>query len=297
MNGLNTTLIIVISFPVGVQGRMENDWYLAVAYIPPENSNYHTLYDIDLFSKLEEDLCLYKTKGNIALLGDLNSRIGRKCDFIENNSKIDLEFEYTYGEIKSRNSMDRTSNRLGDKLLDLCKAVNIQCHNGRSGLDKDGRLTCMTHAGESVVDYLLTSYGNFTDIKDFNVHSFNEFSNHSPVTFSLIINNYMEQNDGRKYYSYKWKQWNYFQLSLVHECSHFLRYVDQQNNQYNFKVTKHTKNGSMTCVLKNALSIYKHYGTSTVLKMKRIGEYFGIKNGITSFIVPNVKDNIIDSCA
>ena len=87
--------------------------------------------------------------------------------------------------------MDRTSNRFGDKLLDLCKAVNIQCHNGRSELDKDGRLTCMTHAGESVVDYLLISYGNFTDIKDFNVHSFNEFSNHA-VTFSLIINNYME---------------------------------------------------------------------------------------------------------
>ena len=84
--------------------HLVNDWYLAVAYIPPENSNYmyHTLYDIDIFSKLEEDLCLYKTKGNIALLGDLNSRIGRKCDFIENNSEIDLEFEDTYGEIKSR---------------------------------------------------------------------------------------------------------------------------------------------------------------------------------------------------
>ena len=54
---------------------------------------------------------------------------------------------------------------------------------------------------------------------------------------------------------------------------------------------------SMTCVLKSAISIYKPYGTSTALKMKRIGEYFGIKNGITSFIVPNVKDNIIDSCA
>ena len=62
---------------------------------------YHTLYDIDIFSKLEADLCFYKTKGNIALLGDLNSRIGRKHDFIYNDLEIDLEFESqgagTYG--------------------------------------------------------------------------------------------------------------------------------------------------------------------------------------------------------
>ena len=86
--------------------QLENDWYLAVAYIPPENSNYHTIYDVDIFNKLEEELCFYKSKGHkIALLGDLNSRIGRKCDFIENNSEINLEFEYTYGEMKTRNSI------------------------------------------------------------------------------------------------------------------------------------------------------------------------------------------------
>ena len=94
--------------------HLENDWYLAVAYIAPESSDYHILYDVDIFSKLEEDLCFYKTKGNIALLGDLNSRIERKCDDIDNNSEINLEFEYSFGEIRTRNSMDRTSNRFGD---------------------------------------------------------------------------------------------------------------------------------------------------------------------------------------
>ena len=53
--------------------HLENDWYLAVAYILPENSNYHILYDVDIFSKLEEDLCFYKTKGNNVLLGDLKA--------------------------------------------------------------------------------------------------------------------------------------------------------------------------------------------------------------------------------
>ena len=112
--------------------NIECDWYLAIAYIPPENSNYHFIYDVDIFKRIEEDLSLYKTKGNIALLGDLNSRIGRKCDYIENNAEIDLEFEYVTGTNAPRNSMDRTSNRFGEYLLELCKAVNIQCHNGRS---------------------------------------------------------------------------------------------------------------------------------------------------------------------
>ena len=198
--------------------QLENDWYLAVAYIPPENSNYHTIYDVDIFNKLEEELCFYKSKGHkIALLGDLNSRIGRKCDFIENNSEINLEFEYTYGEMRTRNSMDRTSNRFGDNLLDLCKAVNIQCHNGRSGLDIEGRFTCMTHAGESVVDYLLTTPENFTDIKDFNVHGFNEYSNHAPLTFSIITNNHMNSTTGEKYYTYKWND------TYKHEFTESLR--------------------------------------------------------------------------
>ena len=81
---------------------------------PTESSDYHILYDVDIFSKLEVDLCFYKTKGNIALLGGLNSRIVRKCDYIDNNSEINLEFEYSFGEIRTRNSMDRTSNRFGD---------------------------------------------------------------------------------------------------------------------------------------------------------------------------------------
>ena len=46
--------------------NIECDWYLAVAYIPPENSNYHFIYDVDIFKRIGEDSALYKTKGNIA---------------------------------------------------------------------------------------------------------------------------------------------------------------------------------------------------------------------------------------
>ena len=102
--------------------------------------------------------------------------------------------------------MDRTSNRFGEYLLELCKAVNIQCHNGRSGLDTEGRFTCMTHAGESVVDYLLTSYGSFTSIKEFTVHDFNEYSNHAPLTFSMLLNTHIVPNSEKRYCTYRWNE-------------------------------------------------------------------------------------------
>ena len=147
-----------------------------------------------------------KTKGIIALLGDLYSHIGRKCDYIENNTEIDLEFEYISGTIEPRNSIHRTSNHFGEYLLELCKAVNIQCHNGRSGLDTDGRFTCMTHAGESVVNYLLTSYVNFTSLKEFTVHDFNEYWNHAPLTVSMLLNTHIALDSEKRYCIYRWNE-------------------------------------------------------------------------------------------
>ena len=186
--------------------NIESHWHLAVAYIHPENSNYHLINDVDIFKQTEEDSSFYKTKASIALLGDLNSRIGRKCDYIENDEGIDLEFEYISGTTEPWNPMDRTLNRYGEYLLQLCKAVNIQCHNGRSELDTEGRFTCMTHAGESVVDYLLTSYGNFTSIKEFTVHDFNEYSNHAPLTISMLLNTHIVSNSEKRYCTYRWNE-------------------------------------------------------------------------------------------
>ena len=82
--------------------KVEDDWYLAITYIPPENSVYHNVYDVDIFKKLklEDELSYYKCKEKVALLGDLNSRIGKKCDFIENNYDINLEFNYTQNDIQ-----------------------------------------------------------------------------------------------------------------------------------------------------------------------------------------------------
>jgi hypothetical protein len=55
--------------------------------------------------------------------------------------------------------MDLNSNRFGDLLIELCKAVNMCIVNGRSGMPGDKgscTCTCMTHNGESVIDLVST---------------------------------------------------------------------------------------------------------------------------------------------
>ena len=49
----------------------------------------------------------------------------------------------------------------------MCKAVSLRIVNGRLCNDKSiGKVTCYTHNGESVVDYLLTSQANFNLISN-----------------------------------------------------------------------------------------------------------------------------------
>ena len=41
---------------------LEKDIYLGIAYIVPENSPIHVLYDVDLFQTLEEDIYFFSQK-------------------------------------------------------------------------------------------------------------------------------------------------------------------------------------------------------------------------------------------
>ena len=59
--------------------------------------------------------------------------------------------------------------------------------------------------GKSVVDYVLTSPQNFVQISEFQVHDFNEFSNHAPVSLTLKIHTHPIMNNQSERLSYKWK--------------------------------------------------------------------------------------------
>ena len=48
-----------------------------------------------------------------------------------------------------------------------------------------GAYTFVNNNGASVVDYLLTNECNFSCISDFSIHSLNEWSDHTPLSFSI----------------------------------------------------------------------------------------------------------------
>ena len=185
---------------------MQNDIYLAVIYIAPENSPVHAFYNIDIFQKLQTDITYFKEKGKIFMCGDFNSRTSNKADYVENDRILGFQDDSEDIDIPlQRFSMDRGSNRFGEFLLDLCKAANVRIVNGRLFNDKSiGRVTCTTHNGESVVDYLLTSHENFTELSDFSIHEFNEYSNHAPISFQLRMTAQGEREETRTGINYRW---------------------------------------------------------------------------------------------
>ena len=133
---------------------------------------------MDLFRKLETEIGQFSQSGGVYLIGNLNSRTGKKQDFILNESfifYIDDNSLEPDTPIRRRSAVI-ISNKFGDCLLDLCKAVNIRIVNGRL-FDNTDKMTCCTPNGESVVDYVVTSQENFKSISYMQVHDFNEFSN------------------------------------------------------------------------------------------------------------------------
>ena len=67
-------------------------------YIAPVNSSYvkSTGLDKQVFAKLEEDIVRYNLKGDIMLMGDLNTHINSDdCDFIYNDDDKIFECFFT----------------------------------------------------------------------------------------------------------------------------------------------------------------------------------------------------------
>ncbi|XP_053390478.1 uncharacterized protein LOC128553365 [Mercenaria mercenaria] len=79
--------------------------------------------------------------------------------------------------------------------------------NGRSGMPDDmGNFTCMTHNGESLIDLVLTKYSNFAYLRNFQVHEYTEFSNHTPVSFVLHIATSYVRETTRTKVQYRWNE-------------------------------------------------------------------------------------------
>ena len=199
--------------------KTETDNYIAVTYIAPEGAPIHTIYDFDVFHKLEIEVSEYSRMGKVTLLGDMNSRTGIKPDFIVNDAPIDLQQDDEDVDTPlPRSSMDRRTNGFGEQLLDLCRARKLRIANGRlHGDANQGKYTCMTYNGTSVVDLVITDVENIVNITQFKVHDFNEFSNHAPVSCAIRTHSVIDQENCAPRTSYKWtdKHRDAFRVDLM----------------------------------------------------------------------------------
>ena len=57
---------------------------LCFCYIPPSNSRYYDVYDVNIFYEIENDIAHYASEGTVALFGDMNSRTSCEIEMIEN---------------------------------------------------------------------------------------------------------------------------------------------------------------------------------------------------------------------
>ncbi|KAL4222288.1 hypothetical protein ACF0H5_018325 [Mactra antiquata] len=98
--------------------------------------------------------------------------------------------------ISVRDTLDKTTNSHGIKLLDLCKSSCLRIVLGRIGISQN--FTFMSRNGTSVIDYLLCHERHFSNIKDFSIGSFNE------LQFVLSCNNIPDSENSYKETKSKW---------------------------------------------------------------------------------------------
>ena len=183
---------------------LENDIYICFAYCVPSSSAVLQRDHMpeDLFEDLQTKLAKYEQRGDLILIGDLNSRTGCIEEYIIDDSNdhmpvpnIYTDTEYTF----VRNSLDDKVNGYGRRFLDVCRSLPLRILNGRKIGDFLGNLTCYNQRGSSVVDYCATSPSLLESITFFSVgHILPVHSDHCPIDITLKVN-ITEAGEGESY--------------------------------------------------------------------------------------------------
>jgi hypothetical protein len=171
---------------------LENDIYMCIAHIPPQNSSYTVRTGDVVLDAIVHDIEKYSQLGSIILTGDLNARTGDKADFIINDEAehINLGIDYPPDtQLLTRGSQDSVISCRGNHVLDLCIEAKLRMLNGRTTGDCNGKFTCHNALGSSVVDYVIVSDVLYSQIAYFHVHNFDAtLSDHCKTSFSIYAN-------------------------------------------------------------------------------------------------------------
>jgi hypothetical protein len=64
----------------------DKNLYMCAIYIPPDKNIFYRKYECDIFDVLQEEIELYSVDGNVAVIGDLNVRVGKEPDFLRHDN-------------------------------------------------------------------------------------------------------------------------------------------------------------------------------------------------------------------
>ena len=175
--------------------QLEEDIYICFIYIPPVNSTFTNSQENNSFELLENDVCKFKSKGRVVLMGDFNSRTSASPDFnvIDDDKYTPVPEQYNSDEHESlynRENEDICSvNEYGKKLLELCIETELRILNGRMLGDLEGKLTCHKWNGSSTVDYGIVQNSLFREIDFFKVYDLmGHLSDHCLISLGLKCN-------------------------------------------------------------------------------------------------------------
>ena len=170
-----------------------NNLYVACAYLSPINKKNYQTSKCGM-SRLRSDVELYKTKGSVFIVGDLNARTNSDSDFINVNMNNLCDDPMLHSDdhfLKLRNSEDRKKPcTRGSELLRMCREIDILILNGRTIGDVFGKITCFRSNGCSVVDYGLCSNDFYDKIAEFKVNNLVPWvSDHCPIEVTINTQN------------------------------------------------------------------------------------------------------------
>ena len=127
---------------------------------------------------------------DILLAGDFNSRTGHLEDYILSDNtdyipEIDGNDNYDTDHFEvPRNSKDPEQNSFGWELITFCRSYGIYILNRRKEGDIDGKITCISNRGSSVVNYMMVNTRVCDMVKRFEVLTHTE-SDHFPLICEL----------------------------------------------------------------------------------------------------------------
>ena len=176
----------------GAKLGVTKDIYIASVYVPPLNCQSKTGEDV-LYT-LEKEIMKYEQKGQIIILGDLNARTSILTDHVENDNNNTTLPLYNYVSDTpwpSRNNSDKSINKQGQAVINLCIAHRLRILNGRTIGDFEGKLTCYQRNGASTVDYAIICNSLRKDILGFAVNQLTPYSDHCLISLKLAISNSM----------------------------------------------------------------------------------------------------------